>query len=109
LNDLTTSSMRRLYRSAHHRLREDAETEAKEIATREYERLLDLEAVKILSQVTMIVGGNETACGKLEALCDLLLSYDDDDEQDDDAVTKVDVKPKTGSTEAHEYRIGKRY
>jgi hypothetical protein len=108
LNDLTTSSMRRLYRSAHHRLREDAEAEAKEIATREYERLLDLEAVKILSQVTLIVNGNETACAKLEALCQLLLTYDDDDEQEN-AVTKVEVKPKTASTEGHEYRIGKRY
>jgi hypothetical protein len=100
--------MRRLYKSAHHRLREDAETEAKEIATREYERLLDLEAVKILSQVTLIVNGNETACAKLEALCELLLTYDDDDEQEN-AVTKVEVKPKTASTEGHEYRIGKRY
>jgi hypothetical protein len=109
LNDLTTSSMRRLYRSAHHRLREDAETEAKEIATREYERLLDLEAVKILSQVTLIVGGNDTACGKLEALCDLLLSYEDEDDEQENAVTKVEVKPKTASTEGHEYRIGKRY
>jgi hypothetical protein len=108
LNDLTTSSMRRLYRSAHHRLREDAETEAKEIASREYERLLDLEAVKILSQVTLIVGGSETACAKLEALCELLLTYDNDDEHDD-ARTEVDVKPTTASTGNHEYRVGKRY
>ena len=73
MKELTTSSFRRLYKSAHHRLREDAESEAKEIASREYERLLELEGVKILSQVSLIVNGNETACAKLEALCDLLL------------------------------------
>jgi hypothetical protein len=108
MKELTTSSMLSLYSAAHNRLREDAESEAKEIANREYERLLDLEAVKILSQVTLIVNGNDTACGKLEELCALLLTYDDDDEQEN-AATEVDVKPKTASTEGHEYRIGKRY
>ena len=109
MKELTTSSFRRLYKSAHHQLREDAESEAKEIASREYERLLELEGVKILSQVSLIVNGNETACAKLEALCDLLLTYDNDDDEQGDTATRVDMKPKTASTEGHEYRIGKRY
>jgi hypothetical protein len=105
LTDLTSSGMRRLYQSAYKRLREDAAADAGEIANREYQRLLDLEAVKILSQVTLIVNGSETACGKLEALCALLLSYDDDDEQA--SVTKVQIKPSTAD-ENYEYLVGAR-
>ena len=55
------------------------------------------------------MNGNETACAKLEALCDLLLQYDDPDDEQEDVRTEVDVRPKTASTEGHEYRIGKRY
>ena len=109
MKELTTSSMLSLYSAAHNRLREDARAESREIANREYERLLDLEGVKILSQVSLIVNGNETACAKLEALCDLLLQYDDPDDEQEDVRTEVDVRPKTASTEGHEYRIGKRY
>ena len=57
-----------LIRAASNRLQEDARAESREIANREYERLLELEGVKILSQVSLIVNGNETACAKLEAL-----------------------------------------
>jgi hypothetical protein len=104
MKELSTSSMRRLYRASHNVLREDARAESQEIASREYERLLDLEAVKILSQVSLIVNGNETATAKLEALCDLLLAYDDEDE-DESRGTKVDVKPTTAH-ENRDYLIG---
>ena len=46
MKELTTSSMLSLYSAAHNRLREDARAESREIANREYERLLDLEGVK---------------------------------------------------------------
>jgi hypothetical protein len=67
---------------------------------------LNLEAVKILSQCTLIINGNETATAKLEAFCAILLTYDD--ESDFERITKVDLQPATASTEGHEYRIGNR-
>jgi hypothetical protein len=59
MKELSTSSMRRLYRASHNVLREDARAEAKEAASREFERLLDLEAVKILSRATLTSTGTK--------------------------------------------------
>jgi hypothetical protein len=104
MTDLTNKTHYSLISAVRKTLGEDARAESQETANREYERLLDLEAVKILSQVTLVVNGNETATEKLEALCALLFTYDDEDEN---TATKVDVKPKTAS-ENRDYLIGRR-
>jgi hypothetical protein len=84
-----------LYRAAHKRLREDGAAEADMIARREYERLLDAEAVKVLSQVSIIVSGNLPPADKIGELCSLLLSYDDEEDDEESGPTQVSVSPKT--------------
>src|SRR4051794_33298476 len=92
MNDISTTTHHKLIQTIRNHMREDAAGGAEEIANREYERLLDLEAVRILAQATLIINGNATACAKIAELCGLLLTYDEDEEDD---ATEVDQNPRT--------------
>jgi hypothetical protein len=98
LSDLTTASFKRLYQASHKRLRESVADQSRDTIARETDRLLDIEATKLLAQVTAIVNGSGSPTEKIGELVSLLVSCDDDydDEDDDDPnTTSVDTYPHT--------------
>ena len=96
MTDLTSAAFRSLYKASHKRLREDFAAQSADTINREMNRVLDIEAAKLVAQCSAIINGSATSTDKIGELCSLLLSCEDEYEDDEDEdTTGVDTYPHT--------------
>ena len=84
---ISTSGHYRLCHAIEKVQKESAEQEREITADRVYQRLLDVEANKVMSEVMVIVQSNQSATEKIRQLCDLLGMTEDENDEDVTGVT----------------------
>jgi hypothetical protein len=106
MSELSTSSFCRLYASSQNRLRETlADTLTATIDDLQCKRE-DAIAQDLLDQIVVIAQGRDPAAGRLQDVCNFVLSLDYDDDEDDSESgggTPVDTAPKTRDPKPGQY------
>jgi hypothetical protein len=90
--ELETTAHWRLTNTIRQVMKESADADAEYARDAALERLLDIEANKILVQIQSVMNSSKPPTAKLEALYNVMIQYDDDDEEGD--VTPVTLSPK---------------
>jgi hypothetical protein len=90
--ELETTAHWRLTNSIRKVMKESADADSNYARDAALERLLDIEANKILVQIQSVMNSSESPTAKLEALYNIMIQYDDDDQEGN--VTPVILSPK---------------